>query len=128
MHDTPETSDYTSIQERISPTWSLQKAINAQFKETAIELPNPIKPLLRFKANNEIDPADALPMTLIDYLELVDWTGRIVREDKRGHINNETPPIAQRLSLKTDDWLQQSIHFEEIYRKHYQRKISSNTS
>ena len=56
------------------------------------------------------------------------WTGRIIRDDKRGHINNETPTIAQRLSLKADDWLQQSIHFEDNYRKRYQRKINYNTS
>ena len=111
INQTPETSDYTSAQERITPKWSLQKAIHEQFKETAIELPTTIKPLLRFKEVNEINPADALPITLIDYLELVDWTGRIIREDKRGAIAENTPSITERLNLNNDDWLPQAIKF-----------------
>ena len=29
-----------------------------------------------------------LPFLLEDYLEVVDWTGRIIREDKRGSISS----------------------------------------
>ena len=35
----------------------------------------------------------------IDHLELVDCSGRIIREDKRGHIPAELPNILQRLEL-----------------------------
>ena len=68
------------------PKWSIEKAVNNQFKETAIQLNAPIKPLLPFKHTSDIDPDNKLPMTLIDYIELVDWTGRIIREDKSGYI------------------------------------------
>ena len=37
-----------------------------------------------------------LIVRLIDYIELVDWTGRIIRDDKRGAINETAPPILQR--------------------------------
>jgi len=39
----------------------------------------------------------------IDYLELVDYTGRIVKKGKRGAINQLTPPILKRLNLNTEE-------------------------
>lgn len=32
------------------------------------------------------------PFQLTDYLELVDWCGRIIREDKNGEMDNDLPP------------------------------------
>ena len=37
--------------------------------------------------------------TLTNYLELVDWAGREIREGKRGSINEDAPPILERLNL-----------------------------
>jgi len=42
---------------------------------------------------------DGIPFTLSDYLELVDWSGRIIREDKKGHIPEHLPDILQRLDI-----------------------------
>ena len=65
---------------------------------------------------------------MIDYLELVDWTGRIIREDKSGHILDSEPTIATRLSLQNDQWLTRAIHFEENYRqKVILKPIRANT-
>jgi len=36
------------------------------------------------------DIADREIFNLIDYIELVDWTGRIIRDDKRGAIGAST--------------------------------------
>ncbi|MBL1276700.1 MAG: hypothetical protein COB30_011485 [Ectothiorhodospiraceae bacterium] len=47
----------------------------------------------------------ALPSRLTDYLELVDWTGRILREDKRGAIPESTPPTFNYLNIETKHWL-----------------------
>ena len=41
-------------------------------------------------------------MSLIEYLSLLDWAGRQQREDKRGAIPEELPPILERLNLDTD--------------------------
>ena len=38
----------------------------------------------------------ALPFTMADYFALVDSTGRVIRDDKRGFIPSEVPPIIQR--------------------------------
>ncbi|OEE67053.1 hypothetical protein A1OO_14930 [Enterovibrio norvegicus FF-33] len=42
---------------------------------------------------------------LMDYLELVDWTGRQCREDKRGHIESREPDILSRLGFGVAEWL-----------------------
>ena len=43
-----------------------------------------------------------IPFKLIDYLELVDWTGQILKSDKRGCNENVLPPILKRLSLGSE--------------------------
>jgi hypothetical protein len=41
---------------------------------------------------------------LQDYLQLVDWTGRAVRDDKRGQIDASLPPITKRLNIDPRAW------------------------
>jgi hypothetical protein len=91
---TPETSDFTSIQQRI-----------ADYAEKAEE-PAPDKPRLTplDSPNQEAHP-DAFSFTTKDYLELVDWSGRAIREDKRGAISSTLPPILQRLHLDPEHFL-----------------------
>lgn len=83
---TPETSDYTSIQERIK-----DKKSN----------------LLSFGSKeNEI------PFGLADYCDLVDATGRIILTDKKGFIPDELAPILQRLNLNSNTWLGELLQFK----------------
>ena len=46
-----------------------------------------------------------LPFNLKDYIELVDWTGRAIRDDKRGYIPQQTPPILETINLTDEQWL-----------------------
>src|SRR5690606_21570631 len=41
---------------------------------------------------------------LDEYLSLVDWSGRAIREDKRGSIDARLPPIMQRLGIDRGAW------------------------
>ncbi len=43
---------------------------------------------------------------LNEYLELVDWAGRQIREGKRGAIADNVPPILQRLGLNDEGFLE----------------------
>ena len=106
MADRPENSEYTSIKRRIE---ELKLTANTpQGKQDAS--PNP--KLFPFVGNPRQDMPKGLPFVFTDYLELVDWTGRIVREDKRGSIAADTPPILQRLNIEPKAWLQISTEFE----------------
>jgi len=57
-----------------------------------------------------------LPYQLKDYLELVDWTGRQIREDKRGRIEDDEPPILSRLGIKPAHWLYLTQHYESSFK------------
>ena len=63
-----------------------------------------------------------IPFSLEDYLTLVDWSGRIIREDKRGFIANSLPPILERLSVDRTQWLKNSTQFETRYQRQFQKR------
>ncbi len=54
-------------------------------------------PLMPFDATGQTPWA--IPFAFDDYLELVDWTGRALRPDKRGHIAAHQPKILDRLGI-----------------------------
>jgi len=59
-----------------------------------------------------------------NYLGLVDTTGRIQRQDKRGFIAKTFLPILQRLDIDVDAWIKNTQKFETIFYKkfNYPRK------
>ena len=59
---------------------------------------------------------DGLPFRLTDYLELVDWTGRQIREDKRGSIDGDLPCILTRLDIDEEHWLYMTQNFESSFK------------
>ncbi len=58
-----------------------------------------------------------LPMSLADYLRLLDWTGRQLRRDKRGAIPSDVAPILQRLKITDDGWLHLVQDFSRMFRR-----------
>ena len=65
--------------------------------------PVPLMPLVK---QAEDSHPNAIGFVLQDYLELVDWAGRAVREDKRGAIPHDAPPILQRLGIEPARYLE----------------------
>ena len=55
------------------------------------------------------------PFSLKDYLELTDWTGRCVRQDKRGHIKSTTPAILKKLALDEETWVETVTSFTDHF-------------
>ncbi len=98
MADTPESSDHTSIQQRI-------KTSSSSEHQDPNNLDQQPSTLLAFAGNPRNHMPDGLPFKYTDYLELVDWTGRILRDDKRGAIASETPEILTRLNIETKHWI-----------------------
>ena len=58
-----------------------------------------------------------LPISLAEYLQLLDWTGRQIRHDKRGAIPADLDPILKRLHVVGDAWLDQVQHFGRWFRR-----------
>lgn len=67
--DTLEDSEYTSIKQRIE-----------QLTSTSEKLTTEPVPLAPFIAASRTD--NGIPFSFTDYLELTDWTGRTIRNDK----------------------------------------------
>ena len=56
-----------------------------------------------------------IAFSLKDYCELVDITGRIIRNDKAGHIDHQQHPILERLGLSDEQWLTLTTEFEKHF-------------
>ena len=97
---TPEKSKYTSVRKRVHA---------ALHKQT-----QPFE-LLHFVGGYRQNSPKGLPFSPTDYLELVDWTGRAIREDKAGHIDASHLPILQRLGLEGHAWQELSQSFEKLF-------------
>lgn len=116
----PELSDHTSIQERIEPVFSLEEAVKRQVQSgDLLDFKIPLKPLLSFDSTNQ--SKTGIPYPYRDYLELVDWTGRIIRDDKPGFIVQSLPPILARLQISSDQWHINTTNFESIHVSRFNR-------
>jgi hypothetical protein len=99
-----EEADFTSIQERI-------RAFKAG-DDTAADLMPFTQPQTASTPHDTPDtPGPAIPFTLDDYFALVDWTGRAVRDDKRGAIPAHVPKLLAELGLEQEDWVVQVQRF-----------------
>ena len=49
-----------------------------------------------------------------DYLQLVDDTGRIIRNDKRGAISQSSQQLLDRLNIPQENWLKLASEFTKL--------------
>ena len=108
MAKTPEDSAYTSVAERSA---QIKQNISSNNK-----YPTQPSHLLPFVGNPRTDMPKGLPFRLTDYLQLLDWTGRAVLENKRGAIPKDQPPMLERLQIDSKHWLYMTQHFESKFK------------
>ena len=96
--DSLDSSSHTSAQRRI-----------ATLREDPVRAKQPLT------AINIAVVADFLPITSEDYLDLIDWTARLARPDKRGSVDATEPPILRKLGLSERQWHQQMLGTETNY-------------
>jgi len=107
MADNIENSEYTSAYERIHGiAFKNEKESKYSFSK---------KPLFLFVGDEQQNNKQGIPFLLLDYIELVDWSGRILREDKRGVINAKHPKLLSVLGLEYDAWLSLAKGFGKDY-------------
>jgi hypothetical protein len=104
MAETPEASDHTSVQRRI-----------LALSDTNEDKPPQPPELMPFVGYPRQDIPKGLAFRLEDYLSLVDWTGRQIREDKRGAISEALPPMLQRLGIEPSSWYSLTEGFEKHF-------------
>lgn len=102
-----ESSDFTSIQERLfGQTNNFNDITDKQ---------EPATKLLGFSdIENEESPGAQLPLSLSDYTELVYWTGRAIRTDKRGSIAPKTPSALNTIGLNETQWLSLALDVQAL--------------
>lgn len=129
MDKTPETSRYTSIRERLTNTFDLADAIQAQTEQRFLnQFPVALKPMAQFENIHRNEPQHGILFTLRDYLELVDYTGRAIHPNKRGYISEHLPPILKRLGLNAEEWLTEATEFEARYQNNARDRLDRRRS
>jgi REP element-mobilizing transposase RayT len=107
MASSIERSEYTSAHERIHG--------NASPKITTAPENKPIKLLYGFVGDKAQDTSQGIPFSLIDYLELLDWTSRVLRDDKRGAILGTQPQLLDVLGIDDQTWCELASSFGKNY-------------
>jgi hypothetical protein len=69
----------------------------------------------RIRSRRRASDKGLLPISLDDYLALLDASGRIVRPDKAGAIPDHLAPILQRLGTRRDPWPDLVTRFDPMY-------------
>ena len=104
MANTLEASDHTSIQLRV---------------KAALKDKQPNK-LLPFIGDERLNQPKGINFALKDYLELVEETGRIIRDDcsntkGRGSISGNCAKILTRLNISSDSWIKITSEFGQLF-------------
>jgi len=93
MAATPEDSSHTSVQARIE------------------KRDESLAPMAKWS-----EKQFSIPMALPDYLDLVDYTGRALRQGKRGRIDPALRPILDRIARESSaSWLEEMTHLSRRY-------------
>lgn len=98
MAKTPEQSAHTAIKARL---------ISLKNGHTSTQS------LQNFRGYEHNDKKQGIPFRLMDYIELIDWVGRQIRDDKPGHIEESQPKILTRLALSQQECLKLCIELEK---------------
>lgn len=116
MAKTREESSHTSIRQRITH-W--KEAAGNSPEQGDIEKPGQSSQpenLHPFVGDQRQPMPKGIAFNLLDYLQLVDWTGRQIREDKVGVIDPAAEPILNCLSISPEHWVYLCTHFESRFK------------
>ena len=128
LAEAPETSEFTSAQERIKDRQEAQahrtaevQAVNTEHGLRAgwlapVELEPKQKKAREKQTARRASNKGCLFMSLDQYLQLLDWTARQVRSDKRGAMPAELDPLFERLQTSCDLCVECVENFHKWFR------------
>jgi len=112
---TPEESDFTSIQQRIRDWQKENLPADSTSCGSTDCLDTPAAGWL-CPIESDSRRRGILQMTAVEYFELVDRSGRIMRSDKRGAIDADLAPILLRMGANPEAWLDTISRFGSKFR------------
>jgi putative transposase len=138
LASTPEDSNFTSIQERIR-AWSGETTTADPVSSGQVirsgscdkDIPGPedptndVNPIHSFYTpsaswlcpiQSDSEHRGILQMTTLEYFDLVDRSGRILRTSKRGSIDADLAPILLRIGANLETWQDTISQFESRFR------------
>ena len=120
---TPEASDFTSAQRRIQSLRArMQQQVGASRPDgwlspvplaEATTAPGPQASRFGRRASDK----GFLPLSLEEYLTLVDWTGRQLVRGKCGSIPVHLPPLLERAGIASANWLTLVSRFGRLFHR-----------
>ncbi len=133
INQTIETSDHTSAQRRIEAARQRgendrQPGLNERPRVQPIRplRDNMLSPLSIDEQTDNLGPDASLDgtrcsnkgylaMSVLEYIELLDWTARQSRPGKSGKTPQEAPPVVQRLGLSPESWCELVNGFGHLF-------------
>jgi len=122
LAETLESSQYTSVQRRIqaleqaaSSPASQGKSVDSFLSPLTINEQNDSIGACANQTRQRCSDKGFLSMSIVDYLELLDASARLVRPDKTGYTPGDVAPIFQRLNLDPDTWKMQIKDFGRLF-------------
>ncbi|WP_041416350.1 transposase [Shewanella halifaxensis] len=116
---TVQTSDFTSIQERITELNTAKTGSESSVNLSERSTEEPLKPLALFDGSSHLatqsEAPSGIPFHFCDYLELIDWTGRAIRPNKTGYIDSSQPKLLNELGIPADAWITSAKAFRRQY-------------
>ena len=127
LADSPETSEFTSIYDRIMANRArvrLQEEVlaatnnsgNEQYLSMLGKQATSDRWLSPLGSGGEVGSSrGCISISLNQYLTLVDWTGRQIKEGRKGKIPDHYLPILDRLDIESDRWLDTVAGFGGLF-------------
>ena len=111
--------DLNPIREKIAKTPEQSENTRIKLRIEAASRREQPKPLLPFSGNEyQKQPHfldKGLHFSFQDHIELVNETGRMIRDDKRGNITESSANMLERLNISKDNWLKLTHQFGSIF-------------
>ena len=128
--ETPETSKFTSAYERMKAVKQRETDRDSMGRRKGfspyrwtpdcwlapIELAKEVADETQHKAIFRASHKGCLPISLAEYILILDWTGRQIHKTKRGSIPSGMGPILDRLGLVSDGWVTMVTEFGRLFR------------
>jgi REP element-mobilizing transposase RayT len=134
---TPETSEYTSAYERIKAFKQRETDLDALGRRkgfspyrwtpdcwlSPIELAKEVADETTHRAIYRASHKGCLPISLGEYLRILDWTGRQISHGQ-GSIPSDIAPLLERLGLMSEGWVTMVTEFGRLFRQSAGRPTS----